>query len=173
MRKKAKILLISYLSVLILALGLYAWAGQWGLGWYRRTANESASLAYEETVRSVETLAGVLDRSPYATDICCDACASAAAAESALSTLSFSTWELEQLSAYLNTAQDYARSLCGQGEPFTRAQRQELRQLADQADDFSRTLLELRGSLQDRELRMDSREKRLRNVEDEPGAAGL
>ena len=175
MRKKAKILLISYLSVLILALGLYAWAGQWGLGWYRRTANESASLAYEETVRSVETLAGVLDRSPYATDsdmcdrICCDACASAAAAESALSTLPFSTWELEQLSAYLNTAQDYARSLCGQGEPFTRAQRQELRQLADQADDFSRTLLELRGSLQDRELRMDSREKRLRNVEDETG----
>lgn len=175
MRKKAKILLISYLSVLILALGLYAWAGQAGLGWYRRTANESASLAYEETVRSVETLAGVLDRSPYATDsdmcdrICCDACASAAAAESALSTLPFSTWELEQLSAWLNTARDYARSLCGQGEPFTRAQRQELRQMAGEADDFSRTLLALRGDLQDRELRMDSREKRLRNVEDETG----
>ena len=53
MRKKTKILLISYLSVLVIALGLYAWAGQWGLGWYRRTAEESASLAYEETVRAV------------------------------------------------------------------------------------------------------------------------
>ena len=174
MRKKAKILLISYLSVLITALSLYAWAGQWGLSWYRRTAGESASLAYEETVRSVQTLAAALDRSPYATDsemcdrICCDAAASAAAAESALATLPFSTWELERLSAWLNTVGDYARSLCGQGEPFTPAQRQQLRELAAQADDFSATLLSLRGNLQDRELQMDSREKRLRNVEDEP-----
>ncbi len=175
MRKKAKILLISYLSVLIITLSLYAWAGQAGLGWYRRAANESASLAYEETVRAVQSLAAVLDRSPYATDsemcdrICCDASAGAAAAESALATLPFSTWELEQLSAWLNTVGDYTRSLCGQGEPFTPAQRQQLKQLAAQADDFSETLLGLREELQNRELRMDSREKRLRNVGDETG----
>ena len=173
MGKKAKILLISYLSVLILTLALYAWAGQWGLGWYRRTAEGSATLAYEETVRSVQTLASVLDQGPYATDgdmcdrICCDAYASAAAAESALSVLPFSTWELEQLSAFLNTAGDYARSLCGQGRAFTEQQQRELRRLSDAADEFSSTLLELRQGLQDRELRMDSREKRLRNVGDE------
>ena len=115
MRKKTKILLISYLSVLILTLALYAWAGQWGLVWYRRTANESASLAYEETVRSVQTLSAVLAQTPYATDpemcdrICCEAYACAAAAESAMSTLPFSTWELEQLSGFLNTAGDYAQ----------------------------------------------------------------
>ena len=61
MRKKTKILLSSYLAVLVIALGLYAWAGQWGLGWYRRTAQESASLAYEETVRAVQTLSAVLE----------------------------------------------------------------------------------------------------------------
>ncbi|MBR5095232.1 MAG: germination protein YpeB [Oscillospiraceae bacterium] len=170
MKKKSRVLLISYLSVLILTLALYAWAGQWGLGWYRRSANESASLAYEETVRSVQTLAAVLDQGPYATDsdmcdrICCEAYASAAAAESALSVLPFSAWELERLSAWLNTAGDYAHSLCGQGHPFTGQQREELRRLSAAADGFSQTLLELRQDLQDRELRMDSREKRLRNV---------
>ena len=170
MRRKAKILLISYLSVLFVTLALYAWAGQRGLSWYRRTANESASLAYEETVRSVETLAAVLGQSPYATDsdmcdrICCEAYACAAAAESAMSTLPFSTWELEQLSAFLNTAGDYAHSLCGQGEPFTARQRRELRELADSAAEFSETLLTLREELQNRDLRMDSRETRLRNV---------
>ena len=175
MRKKSKILLISYLSVLILTLSLYAWASQWGLGWYRRNAEGSAALAYEETVRSVQTLAAVLDQGPYATDsdmcdrICCEAYASAAAAESALSVLPFSTWELEQLSAFLNTAGDYAHSLCGQGSPFSAQQQRELRQLSDAADAFSETLLELRQGLQDKELRMDSREKRLRNVGDETG----
>lgn len=175
MRKKTKILLSSYLAVLVIALGLYAWAGQWGLGWFRRTAEESASLAYEETVRAVQTLAAVLEQSPYATDsdmcdrICCEAYASAAAAESALSTLPFSTWELEQLSGFLNTAGDYSHSLCGQGQPFTQRQRRELRTLSDAAGDFSQRLLELRQNLQDRELIMDSREKRLRNVGEETG----
>ncbi len=174
MRKKAKILLISYLSVLVVTLALYAWAGQWGLGWYRRTANESANLAYEETTRAVDALADALTRSAYATDsdmcdrICCEAYACAAAAESALSTLPFSTWELEQLSAYLNQAGDYAHSLCGQGEPFTDRQREELGELAARAEDFSETLLSLREQLENRALRMDSREQRLRNVGSEP-----
>lgn len=175
MKKKSRILLVSYLSVLIVTLALYAWAGQWGLGWYRRTAGESAGLAYEETVRAVQTLSSVLDQSPYATDaalcdrICCEAYACSAAAESALATLPFSTWELERLSAFLNTAGDYAHSLCGQGEPFSPRQQRELAELAAAADAFSQTLLDLRGGLQDRELRMDSREQRLRNVGQEPG----
>ena len=175
MKRKLKILLASYLSVLVIALALYAWAGQWGLGWYRRTAEESASLAYEETVRAVQTLSAVLAQSPYATDsdmcdrICCEAYASAAAAESALSTLPFSTWELEQLSGFLNTAGDYTHSLCGQGRAFSERQIQELRQLSEAAGDFSGTLLSLRQGLEDRELQMDSREKRLRNVGEETG----
>ena len=176
MKQKTKILLISYLSVLVLTLALCAWAGQTGLVWYRRTAGESANLAYEEAARSVQALAAVLDESPYATDgemcdrICCEAYACAAAAESALSTLPFSTWELEQLSGFLNTAGDYTHSLCGQGSPFSERQRRELGELAAAADAFSETLLDLRQQLQDRELRMDSREQRLRNVGEEPGS---
>ena len=170
MKKKAKILLASYLSVFVIALALYAWAGQWGLNWYRRSANESANLAYEETVRSVEALSAALDKSLYATDsdmcdrICCESYACAAAAESAMSTLPFSTWELEQLSAFLNTAGDYAYSLCGQGQIFTSRQRQDLRAMADAAAEFSAQLLDLREKLHDRTLIMDSREKRLQNV---------
>ena len=175
MKRKTKILLASYLSVLIVTLALYAWAGQWGLGWYRRTANESAGLAYEETVRSVQALSAVLTEAPYATDsemcdrICCEAYACAAAAESAMSTLPFSTWELEELSAFLNTAGDFAHSLCGQGQPFTDEQRQALRELAEAAADFSDQLLTLREELHTRDVRMDSREQRLRNVGAEPG----
>ena len=78
-----------------------------------------------------------------------------AAAESAMSTLPFSTWELEQLSGFLNTAGDYAHSLCGQGQAFTERQKRELRQLSDAAGDFSGTLLELRQNLEDRKLQMD------------------
>ena len=175
MKQKTKILLISYLSVLVLTLALYAWAGQWGLGWYRRTAGESAALAYEETVRSVQTLSAVLAQAPYATDpemcdrICCEAYACAAAAESAMSTLPFSTWELEQLSGFLNTAGDYAHALCGQGQPFSEGQRRELGELAASAGDFSDTLLDLRDQLHRTDVRMDSRERRLRNVGEEPG----
>ena len=170
MKKKSRILLISYLSVLGITLALYAWAGQWGLSWYRRTVNESASLAFEETVRAVDALSAALEKSAYATDsemcdrICCEAYACAAAAESAMSTLPFSTQELEQLSAFLNTAGDYAYSLCGSGEAFSQAQREDLQALSASAADFSQTLLALRQELNDRELRMDSREKRLRNV---------
>jgi len=170
MRRKTRILLTSYLTVAIIALALYTWAGQWGLGWYRRAANESASLAFEETVRSVQTLSSVLEKSVYATDsgmcdrICSEAYACAAAAESAMSTLPFSTWELERLSAFLNTAGDYAYSLCGVGEGFTQEQRETLQKLSVAASDFSDTLLSLRDSLNSRDLRMDSREKRLRNI---------
>ena len=175
MRKKTKILLVSYLTVTILALSLYAWAGQWGLGWYRRTANESATLAFEETVRATEALSKVLSTAPYATDaemcdkICCEAYACAAAAESALSTLPFSTQELEMLSAFLNTAGDYAHSLCGSGAAFSREQREDLTALAETAERSAQRLLSLREGLQDRALRMDSRERRLRNVGEETG----
>lgn len=84
-----------------------------------------------------------------------------------MSTLPFSTWELEQLSAFLNTAGDYAYSLCGAGDGFTRDQRDTLRGLAAMAADFSDTLLTLREELNGRELQMDSREKRLRNISDQ------
>lgn len=178
MKRKTKILLFSYLGALILALALYAWAGQWGLGWYRRTANESAGLAFEETVRAVERLSDVLDQSPYATDagmcqrICCEAYACAAAAQSAMATLPFSTQELERLSAFLNTAGDYALSLCADGQVFTEEQREDLKLIGESAADFSQRLLALREALNNGELHMDSREKRLRNVE-EPGEERL
>ena len=175
MRKKTKILLASYLSVLILALALYAWAGQWGLGWYRRSTGESASLAYEETVRSVQELSEALEKSLYATDpemcdrICCEAYARAAAAESALATLPFSTQELEKLAAFLNTAGDYVYSLCGSGRSFSTEQRRDLQGLSETAARSAERLLALRQELNDKALTMDSRERRLQNVGTETG----
>ena len=170
MSKKARILLISYLSVGILALSLYTWAGQSGLGWYRRTANYSASLSFEETVRSVQALSEALGKSVYVTDshmgarVCGEAYAKAAAAQAAMSVLPFSTQELEQLSGFLNLAGDYAYSLCGQQETLSDEQKEHLVQLSALASDFSEELVALRQGLNDGALRMDSREQRLRNV---------
>lgn len=173
MKKKAKILLISYITAALLALGLTSWAGQRGLGWYRRTAEESADLAFEETVRAVEELSLALRKSAYVTDstmaarVCGEAYARAEAAEAALSTLPFSTWELEQLSGFLNLAGDYAYSLCGQQELPNEEQQGHLAELSKLAEDFAGALDGVRQGLNDGELRMDSREKRLRNIEEE------
>ena len=183
MRKKAKVLLISYLTVGMLALSLYTWAGQRGLGWYRRTEGYSAGLSFEETVRSVQALALALNKSAYVTDsamgarVCAEAYARASAAQAAMSVLPFSTQELEQLSGFLNLAGDYAASLCGQQEALSEAQKRDLAQLAQLATGFSEQLIELRQALNDGALRMDSREQRLRNVglteEEDPLSARL
>ena len=179
MRRKAKILLVSYLAVGILALSLYTWVGQRGLGWYRRGEGYSAGLSFEETVRSVQALSLALEKSAYVTDssmgarVCAEAYARASAAQAAMSVLPFSTQELEQLSGFLNLAGDYTASLCGRQEPLSQAQKQDLAQLSELASAFSEQLMELRQELNDGALRMDSREQRLRNVGLEEDAEAL
>ena len=119
MEKRAKIRSISYITAALAALGLLAWARSADLSDARLRADFSAGRAFEETVTAVNGLSDALAKSVYATDgsmcarICSDAYAKAMAAESAMSVLPFSTQELEQISAFLNVAGDYAYSLCG------------------------------------------------------------
>lgn len=171
-KKKATVLAVTYSLAAFVALGAYAWAGQNALADYRLAAGYGSGRAFEETVRAVDQLSRSLKKSVYATDgsmcglICSEAYANALAAETAMSTLPFATQELEQISAFLNVAGDYAYTLCGEAAEngFTREQVETLTDMSQRAAELSQTLLELRGSVNDGSVLMDSRETRLENV---------
>ena len=179
MKKKSRYVRIVriYAIAAALTLALYAGTESVYLTRWRQTAAYSSSLAFEETVRAVDSLAGSLERSLYATDgamcarLCGEAYAASCAAGSAMAALPFSTQELEKLSAFLNRVGDYTHTLCGESAlpGFGPEQRGALRTLSVRADEFVGTLLELREDLNGGHVRMDSRERRLQNVGTEPG----
>ena len=166
-----------YAIAAALTLALYAYTESVYLTRWRQAASYSSSLAFEETVRAVDSLSRSLEKSLYATDgamcarVCGEAYAASCAAGSAMAVLPFSTQELENLSAFLNRSADYARTLCGEsaGGGLDPAQREALGELSLRADEFVEVLLTLREDLNGGHVHMDSREKRLRNVGSEPG----
>jgi len=173
---RARRLIRIYAIAGVLTLALYAVVNTIYVQRWRQTAEYGSSLAFEETVRAVDSLSAALESSLYATDaamsasLCSDAYASACAAESAMATLPFATQELEQLAGFLNRAGDYAHSLCVAGT-ITAEERETLGALADRAEELVGTLLDCREQLNGGLLRMDTRERRLRNVGQEPGTA--
>ena len=181
MKRKYKIILTSYAVAGVLALGLYAWAGNAALAGTRLSAGYSAGRAFEETVQAVGNLSAALEKSLYATDgsmcsrICTEACANAQAAETALATLPFATQELEQISAFLNLAGDYAYTLSGEAAKngFSQEQVAVLTDMSATAAELRDTLIELQSGLHEGSLQMDSREQRLPNVLPEDGTEKL
>lgn len=172
MSKKARILLGVYISAALLSLGALSWSSLRSLQAYRRSAQYSARHAYEETVSAVDGMSRALKKSLYATDgsmcsrICSESYANALAAQASLSSLPFSTQELEQLSGFIGLVGDYSYTLCSQAaaEGFTAEQVEALVELSARADEFSRLLQELQGNINDGVLSIDSREERLLNV---------
>ena len=176
-KRKARLLLGAYALIAVTALGCWAAARSAYWGEQRRAAGYSAARAFEETVGAVEGLSEALAKSLYATDggmcarICGEAYACAGTAEGAMLALPFDTQELEQLSAFLNRAGDFAISLCPAAAErgFTEEETAQLRALSAAAADFADSLRQLRSDLNAGEVRMDRREKRLQNVGEEPG----
>ena len=181
MKKKGTILAVTYATAAILSLGIYAYVSQGSLADYRLAAKYSSSRAFEETVGAVNTMSKALAKSVYATDgsmcgkICSEAYASAMAAEAAMATLPFSTQELEQISAFLNVAGDYTYTLCSEAAEngFTEEQVQTLTDMSARAAQLADTLQELRGSVNNGSILMDSREARLSNVGNDDDAETL
>ena len=85
---RARRLIRIYAIAGVLTLALYAVANTVYVQRWRQTAQYSAALSFEETVRAVDNLSDALERSLYATDaamsarLCSDVYASACAAES-------------------------------------------------------------------------------------------
>lgn len=166
-----------YAIAAALTLALYTYTESVYLTRWRQTAAYSSDLAFEETVRAVDSLSRSLEKSLYATDgamcarVCGEAYAASCAAGSAMAALPFSTQELEKLSAFLNRAGDFAHTLCGESAErgLLPEQREALGELSVRADEFVDTLQKLREDLNGGHVHMDSRERRLRNVGAEPG----
>ena len=181
MTKRGKIRSASYIVAALSALGLLAGARSADLDDARLAANTGAGRAFEEAVTAVDGLSAALAKSVYATDgsmcarICSEAYARAEAAESALSVLPFSTQELEQISAFLNVAGDYAYSICGAAAEagFSGQQLETLTDMADTAGRLVGSLLELQGSVHGGDVVMDSPALRLQNVKDAPQTENL
>ena len=172
MSKKLKIVLATYVSAAVIVLGLCTWVEHNSLADYRLAAKYSSGRAFEETVGAVDGLSRALEKSVYATDggmcsrICSEAYANALAAETAMSTLPFSTQELEQIAAFLNVAGDYAYTLSRQTsqDGFTQEQIETLTEMSGTAAALAESLLSLQGSVNGGDVIMDSREARLMNV---------
>lgn len=171
-RRKAKVLIITYASALIIALGGYSLAVNGLLQKHSYIAKYGAAQSFEQTVAATEALSAAMQKSAYATDgamcslICGEVYADALAAEAAMSALPFSTQELERLSAFLNTTGDYAHSLCYEAaaEGFTDRQVRELSAMSEKAAALASALRKMQGSVNSGELIMDSRVKELANV---------
>lgn len=176
-KRKTKILVITYAAAAIAALGLYSFAVRGQLDRHSYIARYSSAQAFEQTVAATEALSAAMQKSAYATDgamcslICSEAYADALAAETAMSSLPFSTQELEQLSAFLNVAGDYAHCLCYEAaaEGFTDKQVRELSSMGKKAAELSKTLREMQGSVNRGDVIMDSRVRDIANVGVEDG----
>ena len=166
-RKKTFVLIITYLTAAVIALGAYAAVhSRIELG-YRRTAEYGYSHAFDEVVNAASKLSDSLRRGAYATgaemsaSVCGDIYGNCLAAEMTMSALPFSTQELEQMSAFVGIAGDYAQSLLRTSAEsgFDDAARENLAKLYKTAEKLSRELTELHNDLDSGGVLMDAPER--------------
>ena len=136
---------------------------------YRSETRQSYELSFEQTAAAVDALSGTLEKCRYATGELCHALASeayaeACAAKSALSTLPFSTVEMEQTKSFLGTTGELLHGLCARSGEFSDDERDDIRSLSDTAWAYGALVQEMRSALGCGDLEMDCREKQIRNV---------
>lgn len=172
MSRKNAIVLSTFAFALVAVLGIYSFISHQRLENYRLSSKYSALLSFEETVNAVDRMSETLKKSPYATDgamcgkICSQVYADAMAAEAAMSTLPFSTVELEEIAGYLNQVGDYAYSLCSTAvaEGFSAQDVEKLTELSAIAQGLAASLRELQGSVHEGSILLDRRERQVFNV---------
>lgn len=172
MRRKTKVILFSYAAAALTVFGVFLYQGHKNLSAYRLAAKYTSGMAFEETVGAVDGLSTALEKSIYASDsgmcskICTQIYARALAAETAMSALPFSTQEMEQVSAFLNMAGDYAYTLNFQAsqEGFSEEQKETLYEMSKTAAEFAEFLSLARSAVYEGSLIIDSREEKIQNV---------
>ena len=141
----------------------------------RSEARHSYELSFEQTAAAVDALSGTLEKCRYATGELChglasEAYAEACAAKSALSTLPFSTVEMEQTKSFLGSTGELMHSLCARSGEFSDDERADILTLSDTAAAYGALIQQMRSSLGCGDLEMDCREKKLQNVLPADGA---
>lgn len=169
---KAKRLIGIYTVAALAALSVLSAVLYERLGDYKLAAGYVSSQSFETAVKAADNMSEALKKSLYATDggmcgkVCSEVYANALAAESAMAALPFATYEMEHISGFINTAGDYAYSLCaGAAEDgFSEEQREELKKLSEKAEGFANQLRELQSSLNSGLAVMDETQERLQNI---------
>lgn len=172
MNKKTLTVAATYTAAVIIALAICTFVFFGSLQKYRLAVDFSSQQAFEETVGAVSNLSAALGKTAYATDrdmcarLCSEIYADALSAEAALSTLPFSTQELEQISGYLNQTGDYAYTLCATvaEDGFSDSERENMKKLSSLSSQLSEALAALQRDYHDGKIDMDSAETPLRNV---------
>ncbi len=156
MKKKAKILAVSYAAALILGLSGYAYAVSGTAGSYRSYNDIEYRRAMAQLVNSMEQLDSALQKGQYAvgtvvtSKVYTQAYASAQSAGTALSILPLDQYELEDVAAFISQVEEYAGakvSAAADGIPFGDEDRKTAGQLAEITGQITRQLSELYRSL--------------------------
>ena len=173
MNKKTLTLAAIYAAAVIIALAVCTFVFSSGLKKYRLAVDFSSQQAFEETVGAISNLSTALKKTNYATDrdmcarLCSEIYADALSAEAALSTLPFSTQELEQISGYLNQTGDYAYTVCATvaEDGFSESERENMQKLSSLSEQLNKALTTLQRDYHDGKFDMDALETPLSNVE--------
>lgn len=166
-RKKTFVLIISYLTAAVVALGAYAAVHSRSEFGYRNTAEYGYSHAFDEVVHAASNLSDALRRGAYATgpemsaSVCADIYGNCLAAGMTMSALPFATQELEQTAAFVGIAGDYAQSLLKTSAEtgFDDEARENLAKLHRTAEFISRELSELHDDVDSGDVLMDAPER--------------
>lgn len=166
-RKKTFILLITYLTAAVIALGAYACVQSLKGANYRRTAEYGYEHAFEEVVLAVDELDTALKKASFAVGpeigmrLCGDIYSSCLAAEMTMAALPFSSYELEKTTAFIGVCGDYAASLletCAQSG-LGETERQNMAALSEISDGLAKELGELQSAVNSGEVVHDAPEE--------------
>lgn len=165
MKKTTAFLIIAVLSVALIITGLFAWKESTnGMG-HLRAGEAYGGAAMGELASSLGSMDEALLASRYATNaplfsqLCAKAAANASGAVSALSSMPYSTQELEKLSGYLNSAGDWALYLSREGAEGRlpdEETRQQLEEISDAVSGIAQSVMELGTQYSDGALLLDS-----------------
>lgn len=156
MKKKSKVLLMSYTLALILGLGGYAYAVSGAAGSYRSYNDTEYRRAMAQLVNSMEQLDSALQKGQYAMGtavsgkVCTQAYASAQSANAALSILPLDRYELEDVAGFISQVEEYAGAkvaAAAEGTAFDDEDRKTAGQLSELTGRLTEGLSELYRTL--------------------------
>ena len=163
-KKKARILIYSYLTAAVLTLGVLAGLNYQRAEMYKRYVDNNYQHAFGELVTAVSEMDAALQKSLYATSpgmvgaVCTELFGKAMTAQMSLGALPFSTQELEQTAGFISRVGDYAFALsraAAGGEGYSDEEYENLRSLSDTASVLSGNMKALQSELLDGILTMD------------------
>ena len=158
MKKKTRVLIISYTAALVAALAVGLIACRTDANRRQTAMDANYRHAYGEVLNAVQELDSSLQKSLYATTaamectVCTDIYSNAQTAEMALGVLPVNSHSLERIARNIALAGDYARTLsrnAAEGRTFTSEELEHLRAFSDATTQLSTQLAALGQSLYD------------------------